>query len=591
MKINNLKISKFKNLKDFELNLQNNSNNILVTVGKNSTGKSNLLEAIVLIFRNLFLYENKSISKIYEDIVRKTNQPFFDFTIEYECNGHNIRVIFEKIKKDDGSELLFPNQDDTVVDFIERKYTFQLKKGNKYVNIDKEGKIKDKDYFYDKDDKNQFKYLPTYIFAYYSGISNRLETHFDYHQRQFYNDLMNGLDNPFRPLFYARPVHSNFVLLAFYAFQDETISAFLSEKLNITDLDSVLFVLKRPEWYSNDKNSIANYQKAPRRDKRFWYSKGVVADFIKELFDKSLAPIKDTIEIRTDFNHSDKGTDCWYLFLESQEKLKEVATAYCKLKNVEAGKENVEFFKALESTYISDLIHETRIKVKKKNTDGSITFKELSEGEQQLLTVIGLLKFTNHAESLFLLDEPDTHLSPIWGHEYLKMLKDISGQYGKSQMFLSTHKPTTISGLEKEQILVFRKDEETGKTIVDYADIDAKGLSADGILKQIFEMDYTYDDVTYGQMLRRRELFAKKMFDETNFTEAEGNELATLTDTLSDYAGNYADGLFYEFIHELDKSGGLDAYQKINLTDKEKEERRAKAEKLLAQLRQKRNKS
>lgn len=63
MKINYIKIGKFKNLKDFELNLRNNTNNILVTIGKNGTGKSNLLEAIVLIYRNLFLYEKNNSFK------------------------------------------------------------------------------------------------------------------------------------------------------------------------------------------------------------------------------------------------------------------------------------------------------------------------------------------------------------------------------------------------------------------------------------------------------------------------------------------------------------------------------------------------
>ncbi|TOM44863.1 hypothetical protein CGH75_27395, partial [Vibrio parahaemolyticus] len=69
-----------------------------------------------------------------------------------------------------------------------------------------------------------------------------------------------------------------------------------------------------------------------------------------------------------------------------------------------------EFFQDLESTYVSELISEVRIRVKLKKNDGSVTFRELSEGEQQLLTVLGLLRFTAEDESLFLLDEPDTHL-------------------------------------------------------------------------------------------------------------------------------------------------------------------------------------
>lgn len=577
MKIHYLKIDGFKNLKDFEMDLRNNTQDIFVTVGKNGTGKSNVLEALVLIFRNLFMFEKKPIAEINREIVSKSNVPLFDFVIEYECNAYDIKVVFEKTKEGKQQLSLFPEQQENTVDFVERVYKFYIKSGHKWGEIGKNGKVEGKSYFYDRTDDNKFKYLPSYVFAYYSGVSNRLEEHFDYHQKQFYDELLRGKDEPFRPLFYARPIHSNFVLLAFYAFNmDDKVKEFLANKLNIIGFESALFVIRKPEWKSNDG------------DIRFWKAKGIVATFLDKLFAKSLMPIKDRVEVRTDFRHSEK-RDCWYLYLENQVKLQELAQTYDSKENG-----NVEFFKALESTYISDLIHETRIKVKKKNTNNSITFKELSEGEQQLLTVLGLLKFTNHAESLFLLDEPDTHLSPIWGHEYLNMLTEVAnfavenGKQTKSQMFISTHKPTTVSGLKKEQILVFENDEK-GKTLVNYPDISAKGLTSDGILTQIFEMEYTYDEDTYNEMLTRRKLFAKQLHDKENFTQQDAQRLANLTTKLSDYSANYADGLFYEFIYELEKSGGLDAYRQLNLSEEEKTLRRKKAEEILEELRKKRN--
>ncbi len=577
MKIHYLKIDGFKNLKDFEMDLRNNTQDIFVTVGKNGTGKSNVLEALVLIFRNLFMFEKKPIAEINRETVSKSNVPLFDFVIEYECNGYDIKVVFEKTKEGKQQLSLFPEQQENTVDFVERVYKFYIKSGYKWGEIGKNGKVEGKNYFYDRTDDNKFKYLPSYVFAYYSGVSNRLEEHFDYHQKQFYDELLRGKDEPFRPLFYARPIHSNFVLLAFYAFNmDDKVKEFLANKLNIIGFESALFVIRKPEWKSNDG------------DIRFWKAKGIVATFLDKLFTKSLMPIKDRVEVRTDFRHSEK-RDCWYLYLENQVKLQELAQTYDSKENG-----NVEFFKALESTYISDLIHETRIKVKKKNTNNSITFKELSEGEQQLLTVLGLLKFTNHAESLFLLDEPDTHLSPIWGHEYLNMLTEVAnfavenGKQTKSQMFISTHKPTTVSGLKKEQILVFENDEK-GKTLVNYPDISAKGLTADGILTQIFEMEYTYDEDTYNEMLTRRKLFAKQLHDKENFTQEDAEALAELTAKLSDYSANYADGLFYEFIHELENFGGIDAYRQLNLSEEEKALRRKKAEEILAELRKKRN--
>ncbi len=522
MKISYIKIIKFKNLKNFELDLRENNNNILVTIGRNGTGKSNFLEALVLIFR---------------DLIMKENNPPFSYELRYECRDRNIEIIANPEGKN--------------------KYYFSV------AGL----VLKNKNNFWIKDN-DVFLNLPEYIFAYYSGISNRLEEHFDSSQKKFYNDLKKGVNRPFRPLFYGRPIHSNFVLLAFYAFEDNNINEFLENYLHITGFHSSLFVVPKPGWPSSDG------------DKRFWNAKGIVAEFLSKLFSKSLVPIKDEVEIRTDFRHSKK-TECWFLFLENQDKLKELASAYGS---------NVEFFKALESTYLSDLIHETRIRVEMKNpTDGAITFKELSEGEQQLLTVLGLLKFSNHAESLFLLDEPDTHLGPIWGHEYLNILKNISGEYSRSQMFLSTHKPTTISGLCGDQILTFEKS-ASDNVSAEISKISPKGLSSDGILTQIFDMEYTYDDSTYLEMLERRRLVAKNMFEPQNMTQEEKELLAQLTTKLSDYSENYADGLFYEFIHELEKSGGLAAYREVSLDEGEKLEREKKAALLFEQLKQKRSK-
>ena len=98
-----------------------------------------------------------------------------------------------------------------------------------------------------------------------------------------------------------------------------------------------------------------------------------------------------------------------YLFLPDLEHVRTLAGHYDTQQ---------DFFKALESTYISKLISEVRISVRARQVDGSLTFRELSEGEQQLLMVLGLLRFTREDESLFLLDEPDTHLNPAWSVQY-----------------------------------------------------------------------------------------------------------------------------------------------------------------------------
>jgi hypothetical protein len=41
-------------------------------------------------------------------------------------------------------------------------------------------------------------------------------------------------------------------------------------------------------------------------------------------------------------------------------------------------------------------------------------FDQLSEGEKQLLAVVGAIRLTTGNENLVLLDEPDTHVNPHW---------------------------------------------------------------------------------------------------------------------------------------------------------------------------------
>ena len=70
MRLDKLWIRNFKNLKNTKIDFDENE---LTTVllGKNASAKSNLIEALVLIFRNLDLSED----------------PPFSYEISYECRG------------------------------------------------------------------------------------------------------------------------------------------------------------------------------------------------------------------------------------------------------------------------------------------------------------------------------------------------------------------------------------------------------------------------------------------------------------------------------------------------------------------------
>ncbi|NTU49675.1 MAG: AAA family ATPase [Desulfobulbaceae bacterium] len=106
MRLIQVQISEYKNLKDFELHFDGNSF-IDVFVGKNGTGKSNLFEALLEIFRHLYATDEKSRSEIG-----------FDYLIEYEINGKIVKIEWadnkftvngEKNRKNPGSKTPLPD--------------------------------------------------------------------------------------------------------------------------------------------------------------------------------------------------------------------------------------------------------------------------------------------------------------------------------------------------------------------------------------------------------------------------------------------------------------------------------------------------
>jgi ABC-type multidrug transport system ATPase subunit len=495
MRIDKIYIEEFKNLRDFSIDLDETKMHT-VLLGQNAAGKSNLLEALVIIFRDLDLEDDT----------------LFNYILEYQCKENFLKV--------EGGPK------------ITGKFKF-------YLGTKKESTIEYSSKMIPKVEikRNKEEYLPKYVFSYYSGVSNRLLEHFDKHQTRFYKALLEGIDAPPRPLFYARQIHSYFVLMAFYAFSDKKVSEFLKDFLGIIGLESVLFVLKEPVWAKNKKDA---------KPLNFWTSKGVVRNFLDDLWNASMAPIVHEDIVREDFRRSHKQEQL-YLYISNQDKLIEIAKKYGT---------NTEFFKSLESTYISDLIQEVRVKVKKVNIHGDITFKELSEGEQQLLTVLGLLRFTKEDESLILLDEPDTHLNPLWKWKYMNLLEEYSGKDESSQILMTTHDPLVIGGLTKEEIRIFHSkkvlDEdgnEFQKIETFEPDFDPKGLGVAGILtSEFFKLPSTLDEDTLKILEKRNELIVKQ--DKNELNDDEKSELNRIFQYLNSLGINTTDRdpLYQKFI-------------------------------------------
>lgn len=509
-------IGNYKNLRDVRVDFDQDQW-VTVVIGWNGTGKSNVLEALATLFRDLVMGEN---------LIGEKNRPSFPYKLRYECRGQWVYIDADPRRERDAYII-------RVISKSDQGHSPENQGDLKLVN---EGKLE-----WSKQAaqisitqflRQQDAYLPRYVFGYYSGTSDRLEGVFRKYLVQYDKFLRAGKDPGLRRLFYALPVHSQFVLLAFILQQDHhAVKQLLDVQLGLEadgGIDSVLFVLKQPPWDRTKDQEL------------FWGARGIVRDFLDRLHKIALAPIRISRRVEASlWNKKTRGFR--YLYVKDLSSLREVV----------GGRSPSEFFRDLESTYVSELVDEVRIRVKLRKNDGSVTFRELSEGEQQLLTVLGLLRFTAEDESLFLLDEPDTHLNPKWCVDYLRHLGDFVGGSDRerttSHIVMTTHNPLAVAELAKEQVQILQRDPENLRIHAVSPEIDPRGMGYSGIVtSDMFGLAAALDTHTRELLEEKRQLAGK----EESLTNAERDRLEQINLELEGYGFRYEmrDPVFAEYL-------------------------------------------
>jgi restriction system-associated AAA family ATPase len=98
------------------------------------------------------------------------------------------------------------------------------------------------------------------------------------------------------------------------------------------------------------------------------------------------------------------------------------------------------------------------VKFSKLDVDEPVMLKNLSDGEHQLLHSLGLCLLFKNKNSLFLLDEPETHFNPDWRSNFITRLDQcFKGPKCSHDMLVTTHTPFLISDSRSEKVLVFNK--------------------------------------------------------------------------------------------------------------------------------------
>lgn len=589
MQLLHIRIPAFRNLRDLDIVFETHLQPIAsapadsqpkpirshALIGQNGTGKSNLIEALITIFRDVDL----------------DREAAFDYMLEYSIRGHVVRIEADTAKQ-------------------KRPFVWVDDKSESQGYLLKNREL-----------------LPAHIFAYYSGRNERIEALFQEHQRRFNQRqeittdevlseqllenftgseadiraieeakrrrearLKQAGDDRLRRLFYCRGGHSQLVLLACLLSDDPVFQKVL-KNLHIESLESALFVLKEPHRLREKRRGGKfDEQELNEGDPRFWYARGnVVSEFLDKLWQVAWAPIEQEATKQIDFRGRTEKQKQLYLFVPNQDKLKQLG---------ELVGSTDSFFRYAEGAYIGDLIDEVRITVKKRDEHGGkVSFTQLSEGELQMLTVLGLMRITREDHCLFLLDEPDTHLNPIWKLRYFDDIEGVLGDShvggfdsgafdsgafdtsaGQSQILITTHDPMMVGSLKREQVHILRRD--GGRTVVDVPDEHPQGMGVTGLLKsELFGLSSTLDIETERRLFRRNELFVK-----SPRTPEEDVELSRLSAELSDLGFSTADFRDPDYALFVRKMAQHRRFRKPVLTPEEQAEQDAIADSIIDEI-------
>lgn len=480
MKIKNLWISKYKNIEN--LNLEFKSDLISLLVGKNGLGKSNLIEILALIFRDLDLINNQ------EEFESWAYDPgHFEYSINYECKNSELQITCK--------EDLF---------MVLRK------------QIGTDGDLLPIEFNDFKSNKSE-SYLPKYIIGYYSGENKRIRDIIRPYEEKVWRDLKNnlGLEKGLRRMFFAENQHAQLVLLTLLLYQKQTTNKQFHDKAqeliekytSFTELQNFSLELTHPKWYvpsnkDHQKNGVNQLEEnligKVRSEYPFWNSKGKADKILRFFYSYTPSPVYYVDEAKSKDDVKE------ILLLESIDK-ENIETTVHK----EFGHPS-KFLDAMESLYLIESVTKIKLEVKGKENEVVFDFSSLSEGEQQLITVIGLILITGDEDALFLLDEPDTHLNPNWQREYVKLLHNFNLNDYNSHIILSTHSPLLVQAADdRADIFLFKRDQD-GKVKADYHDFKILNWRIDQVLEsEYFEFKNTRA-ARLDKFMRIREMLLSK---------------------------------------------------------------------------------
>lgn len=510
MKLKKLKLlSSFRGLpKGYEINFstENDSElsiNPICFIGLNGSGKSNILELISEIFYYLETY-SRSSSKGFKEF----KSPF----------GFNLEYYIPKLTVDNTSFTLDDIGDYTIEELDKDILIAVEKKVDELPEI----KVAFGDYKKKINKSKQedlFTLLPRYILGYSSGMNELMSNPFIKMDFDYLKEVKQKTNEAVRAtldinrLFYLNYNSSKLVTICNFIFNSETVGP-IKKALKITKLDSFALHIK----YLKQKTQ-KDYFPSELNQALFSFEK---IDLLYEKTEITKYKNKDTIEYHFNFQLNEAVIEGFKNEFKSSYDLFRVLYNFQILNLDLVGEKTaikVRNASAKSRDNLSDIIPKFEkdklvfavdsIAFKKEKVKDLVYFKQLSDGEHQLLQVLGSIALFDSKSTLFLLDEPTTHFNPEWRSEFIYLINKCTGEEQREQeILLTTHSPFIVSDSKRENVIhTFNGDKKNHQ----FPEVETYGASIRFLLSRLFNQKNSIGKYSYHDL--------HKLYDKVNIIE------------------------------------------------------------------------
>jgi ABC-type multidrug transport system ATPase subunit len=114
-----------------------------------------------------------------------------------------------------------------------------------------------------------------------------------------------------------------------------------------------------------------------------------------------------------------------------------------------------------------------------------VDYVSLSDGEHQQAQIFGVFSMLTESNTLFVLDEPESHFNPQWRVQFVKRLLELpTNTRGQQEVLLTSHAPFVASDMPRDHVLIFEKAND--RVQITRPDVETYGATFDRILEHCF---------------------------------------------------------------------------------------------------------